>query len=65
MIALFALEISIAVALIIGFMYEDKIAAWEQKIIKKLKRKFETASAVRTGCRRALMMIGKKGKGTK
>lgn len=36
MITLFAFEITIAAALIIGFINEDKVAEFEQKIFNKI-----------------------------
>lgn len=37
MITLFAIEITIVAALIIGFINEDKVARFERKIIKKIR----------------------------
>ncbi len=34
------IEILIAILLVIGFIYEKNIAEWEQKIIKKIRRRF-------------------------
>lgn len=35
-----ALEIAIFTLLILGIIFEDKLARWEQKCIKRMKRRF-------------------------
>lgn len=37
-VLIFAVETAISILLIIGFMYEEKVAAIERKIIKAVKR---------------------------
>ena len=37
-VTLFAVELMIATALIIGFMYEDRVARFERKLFKKVKK---------------------------
>ena len=37
-VTLFAVEVMIATALIIGFMYEDKVARIERKLFKAVKK---------------------------
>ncbi len=41
MIYLFTIEILTAAALVIGFLYEDKIATIEKKFFRKIKRFFK------------------------
>jgi hypothetical protein len=41
MIYLFTIEILLAAALCVGFMYEEQIAAIEKKLFRKIKKLFK------------------------